>query len=95
MAFAERFFADATVEPAGYVQLSPATAIGIGIGAGRVALIQALDQNVRYRDDGIAPTNTTGVRIHAGESIWYTGDLRAIQIIEEASAAQVNISVYK
>jgi hypothetical protein len=93
--FADRFFADGTVEPAGYVQLLPVAAMGIGIGAGRVALIQALDQNVRYRDDGTDPTSSTGIRIHAGETIWYTGDVRAIKFIEEASGAELNISVYK
>lgn len=95
MAYADRFFADGTVEPAGYVQLSPSTAIGIGIGAGRLALIQVLDQNVRYRDDGTDPTTTTGVRIHAGESIWYTGDLRALRFIEESASAEINVLVYK
>jgi hypothetical protein len=93
--FADRFVADAIVEPDGYVQLAPTTAQGIGIGNGRVALIQALDQNVRYLDNGAAPTAATGVRIHAGESIWYTGDLRKIQFIEEASGAELNILVYK
>jgi hypothetical protein len=94
-AFADRFIADAIIEPDGYVQLTPNTAQGVGIGNGRVALIQALDQNVRYRDDGADPTTTTGVRIHAGESIWYTGDLRQIRFIGETSGAELNILVYK
>lgn len=95
MAFADRFVADAAVEPAGYRQLTPTTAQGVSIGDGRVALIQALNQNVRYRDDGPDPTPTEGVRIHAGESIWYTSDLKAIRFIEEASGAEVNILAYK
>jgi hypothetical protein len=94
-AFADRFVADAIIEPDGYVQLNPTIAMGIGIGNGRVALIQALDQNVRYRDDGPDPTTSIGVRIHAGESIWYTGDLRKIRFIEETSGAELNILVYK
>ena len=95
MAFADRFVADGTVEPAGYVQLSPSSAVGISTGSGRLALIQVLDQNVRYRDDGTDPTTTVGVRIHAGESIWYTGDLRALRFIEETASAEINILVYK
>lgn len=94
--FADRFVADAAVEPAGYRQISsPAAATGVQTGEGRVALIQVLNQNVRYRDDGIDPDASTGVRIHAGESIWYTGDLRKIRFIEEASGAEINILVYK
>ena len=95
MGYADKFFADGTVKPLGYRQLSPSTAVDIGIGAGRLALIQALDQNVRYRDDGIDPTASTGVRIHAGETIWYTGDVRALKFIEEASSAELNILVYE
>lgn len=94
--FADRFYADAAVEPAGYRQITDlSTAKGVMIGVGRVALIQALNQNVRYRDDGVDPDATTGVRIHAGESIWYTGDLRSIRFIEEAVGAEVNILAYK
>jgi hypothetical protein len=96
MAFADRFFADGTVEPAGYIQLSPSSVLGIGVGGdARTALIQALDQNVRYRDDGTDPTTTVGVRIHAGESIWYTGNLGSIRFIEENASAELNILVYK
>ena len=95
MAFADRFVADAAVEPCGYRQLSPSSATGIGMGGGRVALIQVLGANVRYRDDGTDPTTTVGVRIHAGESIWYTGDLRAIRFIQESAGAEINILAYK
>jgi hypothetical protein len=94
--FADRFFADAAVEPAGYRQITDLDTVkGVQIGTGRVALIQALNQNIRYRDDGADPDATTGVRIHAGESIWYTGDLRTIRFIEEADGAEVNILAYK
>lgn len=95
MGFADRFFADGTVEPAGYRQLAPTSAMGISVGGGRVALIQALVQNVRYRDDGTDPTSSVGMRLHAGESVWYTGDLSKLRFIEEASGAELNISIYK
>ena len=93
--YADRFFADAIVEPAGYKQLFPTSVTGVGIAGGRVALIQVLHQNVRYRDDGVDPTTGEGVRIHAGESIWYTGNLKAIRFLEESSGAEINILVYK
>ena len=90
------YVADAALEPEQYKQLFPTVALGLGsIGLGRVALIQCLVQNVRYRDDGTNPTATTGVRIHAGESIWYTGNLQTIRLIEEASGAEVNVQIYK
>jgi hypothetical protein len=90
------FVSEATVEPDGYYQLtSLASAAGIGGGNGRVALIQCLKQNVRWRDDGVDPTANVGVRIHAGESIFYVGDLRKIRFIEEAASAELNISTYK
>ena len=92
---ADRFVADGTVEPAGYRQLFPTTVMGISIGGGRVALIQALVQNVRYRDDGTDPTDAIGMRLHAGESIWYTGDLSKLRFLEEAGGAELNITVYK
>lgn len=93
---ADRFVADATIQPVGYRQItSLGSAVGIQIGDGRVALIQALNQNIRWRDDGINPTDSVGMRIHAGESIWYIGDLRAIRFIEEDSGAELNISVYQ
>lgn len=96
MSYADRFVAEGTIEPAGYVQLtSLSSAVGIGTGAGRVALIQCLSQNVRWRDDGDDPTTTVGMRIHAGETIFYTGNLRAIKFIEETAGAELNISVYQ
>ena len=95
MAYADRFIADAILEPAGYRQLTPVAAQGITIGNGRVAVIQVLNQHVRYRDDGIDPTTTGGMRIHAGETIFYTGNLRSLRFIEESSGAEINLTAYK
>lgn len=96
MAWADRFYADAIIEPVGYRKLtSLSSAKGVEIGEGRVALIQAINQNVRYRDDGTDPTSSAGMVLFAGQSIWYTGDLRAIRFIEEVAGAEVNILAYK
>lgn len=93
---ADRFTADATIDPVGYRQITNlATAIGIPVANGRVALVQALDQNVRWRDDGIDPTSSVGMRLHAGETMFYTGDLRKIKFIEEAASAELNIVAYQ
>lgn len=95
MSFADRFVADAKIEPAGYRQLSGDSVVGISIGNARVALIQALNQNIRIRDDGFDPTTTVGYRIHAGETLWYTGNLKSLRIIGEATGAEINILAYK
>lgn len=93
---ADRFTADATITPLAYHQItSLAAATGISGGAGRVALIQALDQNVRWRDDGVDPTGTVGMRLAAGETMFYVGDLKKIKFIEEAASAEINLSVYE
>lgn len=94
--YADRFVAEGNVQPAGFVQLTNlSSAVGIGTGAGRAALIQCLNQHVRWRDDGTAPTTSVGMRIHAGETFLYLGDPRAIQFIEETAGAELNISMYE
>lgn len=93
---ADRFTADATITPIAYVQIADvSSAVGIPYGGGRVALIQALNQHVRWRDDGSDPDASTGMRLHAGETFFYVGNLRKIKFIEEASGAEVNITVYE
>lgn len=95
MAFADRFVADAAVEPAGYRQVFPTVVSGVSMGEGRIALIQTLNQNIRLTDDGQLPTTIYGYRLAAGQAIWYTGDLRALKFIEESPGAEVNILAYK
>jgi len=95
MAFADKFVADAALEPAGCAQITPSVVTGISIANARLALIQALNQNVRIRDDGTNPTTSVGYRLHAGQSIWYIGDIKAIRILEEAASAEVNVMAYK
>ena len=60
----------------------------------RVAIIQALTQNVRWRDDGTVPSGTIGMQLAAGRDMLYTGDLAAIKFIEEAASAELNIAYY-
>lgn len=57
------------------------------------ALIQAEAQNVRWSDDGVNPTTTTGMRLLAGESVML-GNLAALLFIEEAGSAKLNVSYY-
>lgn len=83
--------------PVGHQQitsLSSAASLTVPVGA-RVALIQAQDQNVRWRDDGTNPTTSVGSIIYAGDSIWYDGDLDAIKLIETTTSAKLNVSYYR
>jgi hypothetical protein len=59
------------------------------------AIIQAQDQDVRWRDDGTDPTTTVGMVLAAGTWFTYTGDLSAIKIIETAASAKLNVSYYR
>lgn len=50
---------------------------------------------VRYRDDGTAPTATTGISLAPGEKVKYDGDLSVIRFIEELASAKLNVSYYR
>ena len=58
------------------------------------ALIVAETQNVRWRDDGTAPTASVGMPLVAGVPLQYDGDLTKIQFIEQSASAKLNISYY-
>lgn len=80
----------------GYQQitdLSSAAALTIPPGA-TLALIVPETQNVRWRDDGTAPTASVGMPIYVGASLSYDGDLNRIRFIQEAASAKLNISYY-
>jgi len=68
------------------IKLSPAGAI--------LALIQAESKDVRWRDDGTAPTALIGMLLSAGSTMEYDGNLSAIQFIETAVSAKLNITYY-
>lgn len=90
------YVADDKLTPQGYYQLtSLSSAQSIAGGNGRIALIQALNQNVRWRDDGTDPTTSVGMVIHAGETILYTGDLKKFRVIEVTAGAELNVSTYE
>ena len=83
-------------QPVGYQQitaLSSSTALTIP-NLAKAALIQVEDQNVRYRDDGVAPTSSVGMQLLADAAIWYTGKLSALRFIEETASAKLNVSYY-
>lgn len=85
-----------TLVPLGYQQLTnlaASTALTPPVGA-RIALVHPESQNVRWRDDGTAPSATVGMRLPVGAELRYTGNLAAIRFIEETASAKINVSYY-
>lgn len=87
---------DAPLIPEGYEQITDVSSVTTLTvpGSATMALIQAVTQNVRWRDDGSSPTASIGMRISAGEEFWYTGNIDAIKFIEEVASAELNVSYY-
>lgn len=58
------------------------------------AIVQAEKAAVRWRDDGISPTSTTGMRIEAGESVEFSFCLSQLMFVEEKPGAILNVTTY-
>jgi len=92
---------DGTRTPVGYESLDDVSTVkGLTPPEGaRVAIIQAIDNPVNWRDDGTNPANGNqgGMQLAAGESFLYVGFLNAIKFIETGSTdtADVNVMYYK
>jgi len=87
---------DMPINPMGYQQitsLSSSTTLTVPSGS-NAALIQAQDNNVRWRDDGTAPTTSVGMLHLASAERWYIGDLSALRFIETTASAVLNVSYY-
>lgn len=86
--------------PAGYVQMTSMTTAsaltGIPQQACRVVL-QAEAQNVRWRNDGTAPTATVGNLIRTTDPpLVLDGiDLSKVQVIAATAGAILNVTFYK
>jgi hypothetical protein len=74
----------------------PAATGGSAIPDGaELAVIRVEAQNLRWRDDGVAPTATVGMLIlPADQPYVYTGDLANIQLSAATAGCIVNISFY-
>lgn len=86
--------------PLGYCQLSPVAATGLascsnGIPAGANTILMSADTaNIRWRDDGTAPTGSTGLSLVFGQlPVTYNGTLSKIQFI--SATGVLNVSFYK
>jgi hypothetical protein len=80
----------------GYQQitsLSSAQALTVPSGA-TMALIAPETKDVRWRDDGTAPTASVGMPLVVGTTLNYDGDLKRIRFIQTDTSAAINISYY-
>ncbi len=79
----------------GYQQITALAAVtGLEPKGALVAVIQAESKDVRWRDDGVAPTALIGMLLTAGAAMEYRGDMNAIRFIEVAASAKLNIAYY-
>jgi hypothetical protein len=59
------------------------------------ALFRVETADVRWRDDGTAPTSSAGTLLKAGEILEYDGALHRIQFIRVSSDASVSAAYYQ
>jgi hypothetical protein len=83
--------------PLGYQQISPVSAtqfLTVPLAA-RVAEICVETNNVRYRDDGTAPTTSVGIPVSSGTCFQYSGSLTAIEFTYVTSPSVLDVSYYR
>ena len=85
--------------PCGYEQVaSLVTAVGLGAipNSATFAVVQVEGADVRWRDDGSAPTASVGMILPGGSQWTFSGDLTVVQFINTAAGtAKLNVSFYK
>lgn len=83
--------------PKGYQQitdLSAATALTVPAGT-RKAVVIAVDQDVRYRDDATDPTADVGMYMPKGIAVTFDNEqLNRLSFIETTTSAELNIVYY-
>lgn len=71
------------------------TSGGIPLGA-RSAYLQAETNNVRYRDDGGAPTASIGILVVSGQPpVYYPGTLPALLLIAASGTPVLDVAFYR
>jgi len=85
------------LKPNGYQQItSLSSASSLTVPTYSTAAIVCVETaNVRWRDDGTAPTTTVGMPVAAGQCFAYTGSLSAIQFIAQSGSPVVNVAYYR
>jgi hypothetical protein len=84
--------------PLGYQQVSVTSPSALTLTvptAARIAEICVETAQVRYRDDGTAPTANVGMPAAASQCFQYSGSLVAIQFIAVSTTATLDVSYYR
>lgn len=83
----------------GYAQITDlSAAVGLpNVPALATTVIVTVEgQNVRWRDDGTAPSATVGMLAKTTDSpLFYSGPIRNIKFIEVTGGAKLNVAYYK
>ena len=89
---------DLRLIPLGYEQitgLSSTKKLTVPDGA-NCAVLMAEAKDLRWRDDGTAPTALVGMPLSTtAQPFFYTGALANIEFIEQAASGILNVSYYK
>lgn len=89
------------VKPLGYCQLTATgSAAQLSTCSGGIpvrsvwAVICVETANIRWRDDGVAPTASVGMPIVAGNCLDYSGTFQTFQFIAVSGSPVLNVSFY-
>lgn len=74
--------------------LASSTALTVPGGA-TYAVIQVEGGAIRWRDDGVAPTATVGMRLLTDGELFYDGSLSAFRAILATGTPILNIAYYR
>jgi hypothetical protein len=100
-AHAQKRAASDFIAPLGYCQLSSVSSSTLvsscsgGIPtrtAWAVLCVETAD--IRWRDDGTAPTTSVGMPVAAGQCFYYSGTFATLRVIAQTGSPKVNISFY-
>ena len=82
--------------PQGYSQYtSLGSAVGLSPpGSATFCVVSVGGAAIRWRDDGTAPTGTTGMPIASGGYLLYSASLSAIQFIQQTGTASLDVNFY-
>lgn len=83
--------------PLGYQQIvtvTTSTALTVPDGT-TVAVIQVESEDVRWRDDNVAPTTSVGYLLAAGAEMSYASDPTRLRFIETTVGAKLNVVYYR
>lgn len=90
-------FTGSAMEPLGYVQVALTVGQPYTISpptGSRMVLIKPEGADMRYRDDGTAPTASIGMPVADGESLLYDVKLTQLQLTAQDAGCICNLSYY-